>query len=122
MLKKDQLGAIRVGHLADLAMLDLNTLPFTPLNDLRGQLVYCDPSTTVRLTMVNGRTVFENGQITTVDEAALLVEARELFARKQPAIAAAREAAGDVKPLYQTIVRKAAAADLGMNRWIGAAV
>jgi 5-methylthioadenosine/S-adenosylhomocysteine deaminase len=121
MLQAHQLGEIRVGYLADLALLDLHTLPFTPLNDLRGQLVYCESGTSVRLTMVDGRVVFENGRLTTVDESALLDEARELFARKQPAIAAARESAGDVKPLFQSIVRKAADADLGMNRWIGIA-
>ncbi|WP_205245076.1 amidohydrolase family protein [Diaminobutyricibacter tongyongensis] len=121
LLQDHQLGAIREGYLADLALLDLHTLPFTPLNDVRGQLVYCESGSSIRLTMVDGRVVFEHGRITMVDETALLDEARELFARKQPVIAAARVAAGGVRPLYQSIVRRAANADLGMNRWIGIA-
>ena len=119
MLQDDRLGAVREGYLADLALLDLHTLPFTPLNDVRGQLVYCESGTSVRLTMVDGRIVFENGRLTTVDETALLDEARELFARKQPLIAEARRSAGAVEPLFHSIVRQAANADLGMNRWIG---
>ena len=42
------------------------------------------------LTMVDGVVVAEGGRVTSVDETALLAEARELFAAKRPAIAAAR--------------------------------
>ncbi|CAB3800918.1 amidohydrolase family protein [Pararobbsia alpina] len=119
MLQAHQLGEIREGFLGDLTMLDLHSSAFTPLNDLRGQLVYCESGASVRLTMVDGRVVFEDGRITTVDEEALLGEAREVFARKLPVIERARREAGAVHPHYQAMVRKAAAADLGMNRWIG---
>ena len=39
---QDELGILAPGRLADLVMLDLDTLSFTPLNDLRRQLVYCE--------------------------------------------------------------------------------
>jgi 5-methylthioadenosine/S-adenosylhomocysteine deaminase len=119
MLQPDRLGAVREGYLADLTMLDLHSSAFTPLNDLRGQLVYCESGSSVRLTMVDGRIVFDDGRITTIDEVALLAEARELFARKLPVIHRARREADAVRPHYQAMVREAAAADLGMNRWIG---
>lgn len=119
LLQEHQLGAVREGYLADLTMLDLHSPAFTPFNDLRGQLVYCESGTSVRLTMVDGRVVFEDGRITTVDEQALLDEARELFARKLPMIDRARRDSDALYPHYQAMVRTAATADVGMNRWIG---
>jgi 5-methylthioadenosine/S-adenosylhomocysteine deaminase len=101
-------------------MLDLHTSPFTPLNDLRGQLVYCESGGSVRLTMVDGVVVFRNGAMTNVDETGLLDEARDLFARKRPLIeAAARTAAGSPHAFVKKIVATARHTDVGMNRWIG---
>ncbi len=119
LLQPQQLGAVRPGYLADLALLDLDTLAFTPLNDLRSHLVYCEPGASVRLTMVDGRVVFDEGRVSTVDEPALLAEARQLFAEKKPAIELARRRSGLLFPHYQAMVRQAAAADVGMTRWVG---
>jgi 5-methylthioadenosine/S-adenosylhomocysteine deaminase len=119
MLRRDQLVQVREGFLADLTMLDLHSLAFTPLNDIRGQLVYCESGDSVQVTMVDGRVVYDHGRLTTLDEHALLAEARELFALKQPSIAAARLAAKELIPGYLAVVRQAAEADLGMTRWIG---
>jgi hypothetical protein len=58
--------------------------------------------------------------VTSVDEAALLAEARELFAAKRPRIAAARREAEALVPAYQGMVRRAAATDVGLTRWVGA--
>ena len=55
--------------------------------------MHCEDGRDVVLTMVAGRVVAEHGHVTTVDEAALLDEARELFAAKLPAIRAARRSA-----------------------------
>ncbi len=57
MHKTGQTGRIAPGFQADLILVDLDTLPFTPLNDLRRQLVYCESGGSVRLTMVAGRVV-----------------------------------------------------------------
>jgi len=114
-----QLGTVAPGRLADLALLDLHAIAFTPLNDLRAQLVHCQDGRDVVLTMVAGRIVAEHGHVTSVDEAALLAEARELFAAKQPRIAAARREAAALVPAYQGMVRRAAATDVGLTRWVG---
>ena len=42
-------------------LLDLDTLPFTPMNDLPRQLVYCDAGGAVRTTIVAGEIVVEKG-------------------------------------------------------------
>ena len=115
-----QLGAVEVGMLADLTLVELHSLPFTPLNDLREQLVYAEDGRDVILTVVDGRVVAQDGHVTTVDEDALLAEARAIFDAKQPALKAARTAAAVVEPAYRAMVRKAARHDVGVHRWVGA--
>jgi 5-methylthioadenosine/S-adenosylhomocysteine deaminase len=116
--RPDDLGAVAPGKLADLALVDLHAIAFTPLNDLREQLVHCEDGRDVVLTMVAGRVVAEHGHVTSVDEVGLLDEARELFAAKLPAIEAARGGADELFPAYQRIVRRAAATDVGFSRWV----
>ena len=119
MLRTGELGAVAAGRLADLALVDLLSAAFTPLNDIAGQLVYCESGSSVVLTMVDGVIVAEGGVVTSVDEAALLSEARELFAAERPAVRAGRSGAQRLFPTYQQMVRKAAAVDVGMTRWVG---
>jgi hypothetical protein len=69
--------------------------------------------------MVNGRVVYEQGHVVGIDEPALLAEAREVFMQKRPAIERARLAADRLRPGYQEMVRRAAAAEVGMTRWVG---
>jgi 5-methylthioadenosine/S-adenosylhomocysteine deaminase len=119
MLRTGELGEIAEGRLADVAMLDLHSPAFTPLNDIAGQLVYCETGSSVVLTMVDGVIVAEDGTVTSVDEKALLAEARELFAAKQPELKRLRAAGEYLVPTYQAMVRKALAVDVGMTRWVG---
>lgn len=116
MLRSGELGEIRPGALADLVLLDLHTPPFTPLNDLAGQLVYCDPARSVALTMVDGVIVAEHGAVTSVDEPTLLAEARETFAAGQPQRQRERDGAAELLPTYQAMVRRGRAADLHLSR------
>jgi 5-methylthioadenosine/S-adenosylhomocysteine deaminase len=111
------LGQIAAGYQADLVMLDLDTLSFTPLNDLRRQLVYCENGSSVKLTMVAGRIVFENGRVNGIDEAAVRAEAREIAerARRDSSDAEAQE----WLPYYRQMYLQAARRDVGMNRWAG---
>jgi 5-methylthioadenosine/S-adenosylhomocysteine deaminase len=69
--------------------------------------------------MVAGRIVVESGRVTTVDEAAIRAEARELSKSF-----AADRAAGDADaqaflPYYRRMYLKAAAQDIGLQRWVG---
>ncbi len=112
------LGAVEPGRLADLTLIDLETLPFTPLNDAARQLVYCEDGRSVLATMVAGEFAFEAGRCTRIDEAALIAEAKELFARRRPALEQAASEAGRLRPYYEAMVAKAAARDVGMNRWV----
>jgi 5-methylthioadenosine/S-adenosylhomocysteine deaminase len=113
------IGQVSVGHQADLILIDLDTLSFTPLNDLRRQLVYCESGTSVRLTMVAGKIVYEQGAVTGVDEAALRSEAREHAARQRSANDAALGVARNWLPYYRQMYLRAAGCHVGMQRWAG---
>jgi 5-methylthioadenosine/S-adenosylhomocysteine deaminase len=119
MRRGDSLGAIEVGRLADLALIDLDTAAFTPLNDIRRQLVFCENGGDVRKTMVAGRIVYDGTRLTTVDEVALRAEARAIFDERKGALTAARTEASRWLHYYEAMVARAAGRDVGMNRWLG---
>ena len=55
-------GEIAEGQTADLALYDLDAPPLAPLNDPVQQLVFSERGGSVRTTIVNGRTVYSDGQ------------------------------------------------------------
>jgi 5-methylthioadenosine/S-adenosylhomocysteine deaminase len=114
---EDQVGAIAPDRAADIVLLDLNSLAFTPLNDLRRQLVYCETGSSVRMTMVAGQVVVQDGRVLSVDEEAIKAEARDLAREHGPELARAAVAAQELEPYYREMYLKAAATDVGMNRW-----
>lgn len=116
------IGQVAVGHQADLILVDLDTLPFTPLNDLQRQLVYCEQGTSVRMTMVAGRVVYENGAVVGLDERALRAEARDLAAKRAATDASEADSAARWLPFYREMYLKAASRDVGMLRWIGTSI
>ena len=118
MRRADRLGQLAVGFDADIVLLDLDTVSFTPLNDLKRQLVHCEDGQSVRTTIVAGRVVFDKGRITTVDEAALRAEMRELMAAGREQQERAAKAAQRLEPYYRAMVMRAASEDVGMNRWL----
>jgi 5-methylthioadenosine/S-adenosylhomocysteine deaminase len=118
MRRADTLGQLAVGFDADLILLDLDTVAFTPLNDLRRQLIHCEDGGSVRTTIVAGRVVFDAGRITGVDEPALRAEMRELLASGREQQVRAAQQALRLEPYYREMVLRAASEDVGMNRWL----
>jgi len=119
MLLERQIGQIAPGFQADLILVDLDTLAFTPLNDLQRQLVFCENGSSVRMTMVAGRIVVRDGKLLTVDEAALKAEIREAVREYHPTFARIEAHAQTLLPYYREMYQRAVAQDVGMNRWLG---
>ena len=118
MRLEGQVGALIPGYEADLILVDLNTLSFTPLNDIYRQLVYCETGSSVTLTMVAGKIVYENGKLVSVDEEAIKTTGRELMKSYRKEMEKTWETASKLEPYYREMYRRCAAADVGMNRWI----
>jgi cytosine/adenosine deaminase-related metal-dependent hydrolase len=119
MRLEGRVGVLAPDWEADLILLDLNTIAFTPLNDLRRQLVFCENGSSVLLTMVAGQVVAEQGRVLTVDEDAIKSEVRQLMPLYREEIAETARNANVLEPYYREMYLRAAARDVGMNRWAG---
>lgn len=118
-MRRPGLGTLKPGAPADLILVDLSSLAFLPLNDLVRQLVHVENGSSVRLTMVSGRVVAEAGRVTSVDEAALLAEAREVFEKIAPTLRRAADEVAHLLPIYRAMHDRAVARDVGMKRKLG---
>lgn len=100
-------GSLEPDKAADLLMIDLSTIAFTPLNDIVRQLVYAENGRSIELVMIDGRIVLQNNRITTLDEAAIMGELRELLPAYQAQHAALEHRNAVFEPYFQQIYRNA---------------
>jgi cytosine/adenosine deaminase-related metal-dependent hydrolase len=118
-MRRPGLGTLAIGAPADLILVDLSSLAFLPLNDLPRQLVHVEQGRSVRLAMVAGRVVAQDGRVTSVDETALLEEARAVFAQIAPVLRRAADEVAELMPIYRAMHDRAAAMDVGLSRKLG---
>lgn len=116
---EDDTGSLAVGRKADLIMLRTNGLEFTPLNDIRKHLVYCENGGSIEQVMVDGETVVRDGRFTTIDEEAVLEEVRETVPAWLAEHAALERRNAVFEPYMAEIHRRATLQDVGMNRYAG---
>jgi cytosine/adenosine deaminase-related metal-dependent hydrolase len=119
MRRSRRVGRLDIGASADIALLDRSADAFTPLHDIRRQLVLCESGSSVRHTIVDGRLVMQDRQLTLIDEAELKREVRSLEPMLQAGVAALRGSAAALEPYYRDMVQRAAARDVGFTRWVG---
>lgn len=114
-----EIGAVSPGHRADLVLLDLRTVNFTPTNDLRNHLVYCENGASIERVFVDGRTVVREGRCTEVDEPAILAEIRSLA----PALLRRHERAEELSrafaPHFTAIHHRCCEQSIAVNRYAG---
>lgn len=79
----DDCDGIAAGKKADLAVMDLHRPNMRPLNNLPVNLVYAGSKENVRLTMVNGRVLYEDGRFFIGEEAESIYEKAEKFMREK---------------------------------------
>jgi 5-methylthioadenosine/S-adenosylhomocysteine deaminase len=112
-----EIGSLEPGKKADLVVIDTRTANFTPLNDVRNHLVYCENGSSVETVIVNGEVMVEDGALTRVDEAALHDELRAMM----PAIMADHERLEARNrafiPALAEVWRRCAETDISINRW-----
>lgn len=113
---EDQTGSLEPGKKADMLVIDLETIPFTPMNDLPNHLVYCETGSSITHAIVNGEIMAENGRCLRVNEAELLAELRE----EMPAFIAAHERTEALNrqfdPYFREIHKRCNSRDVGVMR------
>jgi cytosine/adenosine deaminase-related metal-dependent hydrolase len=104
-----QIGSIEPGKKADLVALDLLSPSFVPVNDVANQLVYAENGSSVRLVMVDGKVVVEDGRCLLVDETAVLREARTVLGAYLKQHELVEDDARELEPYLRAIVERCAA-------------
>lgn len=66
--REGQIGSIALGNLADMVVLDKKSTAFVPENRIENHLVYCENGESVEKVFSNGKVIYDNEIITTVDE------------------------------------------------------
>ncbi|MEA4999835.1 MAG: amidohydrolase [Candidatus Limiplasma sp.] len=69
------LGLLKPGYLADLILVDLQVPHMVPATDLEANLIYAAQGSDVRLTMVDGKVLYRDGQFMTLNRKNLLTQA-----------------------------------------------
>lgn len=117
----DALGSLRVGAIADLVAYRLDSVSFTPLNDPVRQLAYAERGAGVDFSMVAGEVTMHGGQLTRIDEAAVLSEIASEFhglaERYSEAEAASAPVLAAVEAIYKRSLSVSVAADTLPARW-----
>jgi 5-methylthioadenosine/S-adenosylhomocysteine deaminase len=110
------LGRIEPGARADLVLLDLESIVFTPLNHPLQQLALGSTTLAVNSVMVGGRWSMRDRRVLGVDEPHVLAEARsigpDLLARHDDAFAAGRDLLASVRAGWLDAMRT----DVGVER------
>ncbi len=114
-----QVGEIKAGMKADLALIDLSDFAYQPFNSAARQMVYSESGRAIHTVMVDGEIVLENGAPTRVDMKAFRAELIGVMAQadKDFATLANRQAAAT--PYLLEATRNLNKADLGLNRFSG---
>ena len=95
----DQVGSLEVGKKADLVILDTKSINFTPLNDLRNHVVYCENGTSITTVICNGEIVVKDGKLMRVNEAALVDELRRTFPSFRSTTHKSRQSTANSNPI-----------------------
>ena len=81
-----RLGSLEVGKLADLIIVGVSKARQQPLYDPVAQIVYASRGDDVETTIVNGKVLMRDRQVLTLDEAAVLRDARAAAAQVRKAV------------------------------------
>jgi 5-methylthioadenosine/S-adenosylhomocysteine deaminase len=81
-----EIGSIEAGKRADLTLLNLESLHTTPHPDPVSTIVYAAEASDVETVVIDGRIVMRDGELTTLDQRAVIRSAEEQSARLHKAL------------------------------------
>lgn len=77
LMWSDEMGTLEEGKRANLILVSQDSVHVLPSEDSAGNLVYANEASDVVMTIVNGRILYEDGKLTTIDEDKLKDEVRK---------------------------------------------
>lgn len=98
-----ELGRIKQGYLADIAVYRLDRIPFTPLNNPLNQLVYSESGASLDKLFVGGELVMDDGKLTRIQEEDILEEISDVHKSLEPLIASSEKNTDHIRNAYQRI-------------------
>ena len=75
---QDKIGSLTPGKRADLIQVDLNASSMTPMYDVISHLVYAANVSDVCMTMINGKIIYQNQKLLTMNEEEIKSQVRKL--------------------------------------------
>jgi 5-methylthioadenosine/S-adenosylhomocysteine deaminase len=84
--QQDRLGSLEPGKLADLLIVRMDRARQTPMYDPVSHLVYATRGDDVETTIVNGQVLMRDRKVLTLDEDAVLAEARKAAGQVRAAV------------------------------------
>jgi 5-methylthioadenosine/S-adenosylhomocysteine deaminase len=114
-----QVGEVKPGMKADLALIDLSDYAYQPFNSAARQMVYGETGRGVDTVMVEGEVVLSDGKPTRVDWESFRGELAELMAKADADYAALAKRNAPAVPYLLDAARNVNRAPLGLNRYVG---
>lgn len=114
-----EIGAIRPGMKADLAIIDITDVSFIPFNSAARQLVFTESGRGVETVIVDGRVVMFERRLESIDEAALYEAVAAVMPRLRKDIAAVVARTNSINDYLLEAWRRAWGDDVGIERYVG---
>lgn len=116
-----EIGALKPGARADITVLNPLDYWHQPLGEPYRQLLYYENGASTEHVWVDGRQVVESGKVTTIDEAALIEEAKEIVLRRRSGASQAAAASVAAQyPAFRQMILDNFNDDIGIERRIPA--
>ena len=84
-------GFVKEGFRADLIMLDMNSPALTPVYEIANSLVYSASNRDIKMTLIDGMVVYEDGEIPTIDVERTIFECNKAKTRVLEELTAGKE-------------------------------
>lgn len=105
-LGRADIGELRVGAKADIALYDLRSIAFTPCNRPLQQLVLAETGRGLQHLIVDGELVLRDGALTRVDEGDLIARIHRAAAELSGEIDASERSTERLRPTYEAIYQR----------------
>ncbi len=110
------IGAIEPGRKADLSLVRLDTMAFTPFNSAARQITFSETGSGVDTVLVGGRVVVRDGRLTTLDEAAIRAEIADMMPAFRRDFEDLRRTSVEAAPVLVAALRRLETIDVGLDR------